>query len=336
MRWRQPAQARLILRASARRISTWSFTGKRQKRRHAGSSELLINPIRPGCRWGSRGRQPFWKTLPGLAGTERVARAATAIEEGNLRWWSRSVDSTYLTGKRCFVFGEANLAVGAARGAAEELGFEIVGLGAYNREFARDVRTAATQYGVDPLITDDYLEIEARIADVRPELILGTQMERHIGKRLGIPAAVISAPAHVQDFPARYSPQLGFEGANVLFDSWVHPLVMGLEEHLLHMFRNDFEFNDAVGPSHLSGHGARAPQQAESAPAPHETTPAALAFPAGEPALSWAQDAEIELKKIPFFVRGKARRNVESFAKENNIGVISVDTLYEAKAHYGR
>ena len=32
-------------------------------------------------------------------------------------------------------------------------------------------------------------------------MILGTQMERHIGKRLGIPCAVISAPVHVQDFP---------------------------------------------------------------------------------------------------------------------------------------
>jgi len=63
-------------------------------------------------------------------------------------------------------------------------------------------------------------------------MILGTQMERHIGKRLGIPCAVISAPVHVQDFPARYSPQMGFEGANVIFDTWVHPLVMGLEEHL--------------------------------------------------------------------------------------------------------
>ena len=76
-------------------------------------------------------------------------------------------------------------------------------------------------------------------------------MERHIAKRLGIPCAVISAPVHVQDFPARYSPQMGFEGANVLFDTWVHPLMMGLEEHLLGMFREDFEFHDGAAPSHL-------------------------------------------------------------------------------------
>ncbi|HMQ26554.1 MAG TPA: hypothetical protein PKA98_11250, partial [Acidimicrobiales bacterium] len=38
--------------------------------------------------------------------------------------------------------------------------------------------------------------------------------------------------------------------ANVLFDTWVHPLVMGLEEHLLTMFRGDFEFHDgAAGPA---------------------------------------------------------------------------------------
>ena len=70
----------------------------------------------------------------------------------------------------------------------------------------------AKEYGVEALITDDYLEVEAAIEALQPELILGTQMERHIGKRLGIPCAVISAPVHVQDFPARYSPQMGCRG----------------------------------------------------------------------------------------------------------------------------
>ena len=161
------------------------------------------------------------------------------------------MDSTYLTGKRVFIFGDATHAIAAARVARDELGFEVVGLGAYNREFAREVRAAAEAMGLTALITDDYLEVEAAIAELQPELVLGTQMERHIAKRLRIPCAVISAPSHVQDFPARYSPQMGFEGANVLIDTWIHPLVMGLEEHLLSMFRDDFEFNDAAGPSHL-------------------------------------------------------------------------------------
>ena len=197
-----------------------------------------------------------------------------------------------------------------------ELGFKVVGLGTYSREFARETREAAKLYGVEALITDDYLEVEAKIAELAPELVLGTQMERHVAKRLAIPCAVISAPAHVQDYPARFSPHMGFEGANVLFDACVHPLMMGLEEHLLTMFRGDAEFHEEASPSHL---GAKAPLD-----------------PASPIIVDWNDDAEKELKKIPFFVRGKARRNTETFARERGLARITVETLYDAKAHYSR
>jgi light-independent protochlorophyllide reductase subunit B len=160
---------------------------------------------------------------------------------------------------------------------------------------------------------------------LQPDLVLGTQMERHIAKRLGIPCAVISAPVHVQDFPARYSPQMGFEGANVIFDTWVHPLMMGLEEHLLAMFRDDHEFHDDAGASHL---GHQPTQDSDTTIAPKADTP-------GAPIL-WTPDAEKELKKIPFFVRGKARRNTESFAQTQGLAQITIETLYDAKAHFGR
>ncbi len=205
----------------------------------------------------------------------------------------------------------------------------MVGLGSYSREFAREVREAAKTYGIEALITDDYLEVEALVSQLQPEIILGTQMERHIAKRLGIPCAVISAPIHVQDFPARYSPQMGFEGANVLFDTWVHPLMMGLEEHLLTMFRDDHEFHDEAPPSHI-GHAVRTPRIPE-VPANSSPVP-----PANETAVAWAVEAEKELKKIPFFVRGKARRNTERFAYDQGLSMITVDTLYDAKAHFGR
>jgi light-independent protochlorophyllide reductase subunit B len=51
---------------------------------------------------------------------------------------------------------------------------------------------------------------------------------------------------------------------------------------------------------------------------------------------TWLAPAEAELKKIPFFVRGKARRNTEKYALDNGIAEITVDTLYDAKAFYGR
>ena len=159
-------------------------------------------------------------------------------------------------------------------------------------------------------------------------------VDDHIGKRLGIPCAVISAPVHVQDFPARYSPQMGWEGANVIFDTWIHPLVMGLEEHLLAMFREDFEFNDESGPSH---HGCHAQKPVAAAATTVDVQPTAHEdLTTGSDVTVWLADAEKELKKIPFFVRGKAKRNTEKFAADNGVTEISVDTLYEAKAHYAR
>jgi light-independent protochlorophyllide reductase subunit B len=243
-----------------------------------------------------------------------------------LPWYSRSVDSTYLTGKRVFIFADGTHALAAARMARDELGFEVVGLGTYSRERARDVRALADEYGLQALITDDYLAVERAVTELQPELVLGTQMERHIAKRLGIPCAVISTPAHVQDYPARYSPQMGFEGSNVIFDTWVHPLIMGLEEHLLTMFRDDFEFNDGAVPSHLGaeGGGSQQPESVVPMIAPEDG------------AVAWAVSAEKELRKIPFFVRGKARRNTEHFAIEQGLTVIDVETLYEAKAHFSR
>ncbi|MEN0041474.1 MAG: ferredoxin:protochlorophyllide reductase (ATP-dependent) subunit B [Pseudomonadota bacterium] len=299
------------------------------------------------CQWLKRSfRQEFTKTVPiGVGATGDFMREVAALtgisdeeiealiseQEVRLPWYSRSIDSTYLTGKRVFLFGDATHVIAMARVAAEEMGYEVVGLGTYSREFARDVREAGERHGVEALITDDYLEVEAKIAELQPELVLGSQMERHIAKRLGLPCAVISSPVHVQDFPARYSPQMGFEGANVLFDTLVHPLTMGLEEHLLHMFRDDFEFNDEAGPSHL-GHGsARAPVKTE----PQNEADAATIAPT-DTALRWTVEGEAELKKIPFFVRGKARRNTERYATERGLAEISLETLYEAKSHFSR
>ena len=298
----------------------------------------------------------FIAEVASLAGVD-AATVQAVLESNNARspWYAKSVDSTYLTGKRVFVFGDATHAIAAARIAHQELGFQVVGLGSYSREQARDVREAAKLYGVEALISDDYLEVEARIAELQVELVLGTQMERHIAKRLKVPCAVISAPVHVQDFPARYSPQMGFEGANVLFDSWVHPLMMGLEEHLLTMFRDDFEFHDGATASHLSHGGGpaspnvstvvstaarpadvAAPVSATVLPA-HTASPAAAAdTPLAANSAQWAPDAQKELQKIPFFVRGKARRNTERFAAERGLATITVDTLYDAKAHFGR
>jgi light-independent protochlorophyllide reductase subunit B len=95
------------------------------------------------------------------------------------------------------------------------------------------------------------------------------------------------------------------------------------------MFREDFEFNDSAGASHLGGHGA-AEKVSDAVAASEQTGEGAIAV------LHWAPEAENELKKIPFFVRGKAKRNTEAFARDKHLETITLETLYDAKASYGR
>ena len=273
------------------------------------------------CIWLERNLNiPFTTTVPlGVGATQdflkelhkvlemEIPQSVNESNNSKLTWYSNSVDSNYLTGKRVFIFGDGTHALAAARIANEELGFKVVGLGTYSREMARKVRPAAKALGLEALITNDYLEVEDAIKETSPELVLGTQMERHSAKRLGIPCAVISTPMHVQDVPARYSPQMGWEGANVIFDDWVHPLMMGLEEHLIGMFKHDFEFVDGH-QSHLGHLGGKGNQNTNKEAIKTNLQDSVITD--GDPI--WTHEGEKELSKIPFFVRGKVRRNTEN------------------------
>ena len=88
------------------------------------------------------------------------------------------------------------------------------------------------------------------------------------------------------------------------------------------MFREDFEFHTQAAPSHLP--------QTQAAVARHAPP---IEVPAPQ---AWTPEAEKELGKIPFFVRGKARRNTERYASELGVHTITVETLYDAKAHFSR
>tara|TARA_Y100000589_G_scaffold146518_2_gene140174 strand:+ start:105 stop:1682 length:1578 start_codon:yes stop_codon:yes gene_type:complete len=247
--------------------------------------------------------------------------------KSKLPWYSKSVDSNYLTGKRVFIFGDGTHVISAAKIATEELGFEVVGIGTYSREMARKVRSVAKELELEALITNNYLEVEDAIRQTSPELVLGTQMERHSAKRLGIPCAVISTPMHVQDVPARYSPQMGWEGANVIFDDWVHPLMMGLEEHLIDMFKHDFEFVD--------GHQSHLGQTNSNENVVKTITKKDIESEAKvEEKVLWTDSGKTELSKVPFFVRGKVKSNTEKYAISKGIIEISDETLYDAKAFF--
>jgi light-independent protochlorophyllide reductase subunit B len=216
-------------------------------------------------------------------------------------WFSRSIDCQNLTGKKAVVFGDATHAASMTKILAREMGIRVACAGTYCKHDADWFREQVQGFCDQILITDDHTQVGDIIAELQPSAIFGTQMERHVGKRLDIPCGVISPPIHIQNFPLGYRPFLGYEGANQIADLVYNSFNLGMEDHLLSIF---------------GGHDTK------------EVITKGLSTTTD---FQWSQDGLEELNKIPGFVRGKVKRNTEKFARQNSINVITVDVLFAAK-----
>ena len=220
-------------------------------------------------------------------------------------WFSRSIDCQNLTGKKAVVFGDNTHAAAMTKILAREMGIHVVLAGTYCKYDADWFRKEVSEYCDDVLISDDNGAIGDAIARLEPSAIFGTQMERHVGKRLDIPCGVIASPIHIQNFPVGYTPFLGYEGANQLVDLIYNSFTLGMEDHLLEIFGG------------------------------HDTKEVITKGISADSDLNWAKDAQAELNKIPGFVRGKVKRNTEKFARDRGFDQITVEVMYAAKESVG-
>ena len=220
-------------------------------------------------------------------------------------WFSRSIDCQNLTGKKAVVFGDATHAAAMTKILAREMGIRVSCSGTYCKQDADWFREQVQGFCDEVLITDDHTQVGDMIARIEPSAIFGTQMERHIGKRLDIPCGVISAPVHIQNFPLGYRPFLGYEGTNQIADLVYNSFTLGMEDHLLEIF---------------GGHDTK------------EVITKSLSTVEG---ITWTSDGLAELNKIPGFVRGKIKRNTEKFARDNEIAQITLEVMYAAKEAAG-
>jgi light-independent protochlorophyllide reductase subunit B len=220
-------------------------------------------------------------------------------------WFSRSIDCQNLTNKKAIVFGDSTHAAAITKVLVREMGIGVTCAGTYCTYDADWFREQVQGYADEVFITDDHTQVGDMIARLEPSAIFGTQMERHIGKRLDIPCGVISAPVHIQNFPLGYRPFLGYEGSNQIADLVYNSFSLGMEDHLLEIF---------------GGHDTK------------EVITKALST---DDSFKWTPDAQKELNKIPGFVRGKIKRNTEKFAREEGVNTISIEVMYAAKEAVG-
>ena len=280
--------------------------------------ERFGTPAAQELPYGEAGTTRFLRELCGLCEipAERIAAAA---RESQLLWYARTVDAHALSGKRVAVFGAPTAAAGIARVMRDELDMQVDFVGTYALEWGDWLRARVADITGTVLVTDDYRAVAREIDRLRPDIVFGSQMERHSASAVGVPCAVVSPPAHILNFPLGYAPFIGYDGANHIGDLVNQTQVLGLEHHLIETF----------GPR---GQG----RFAEAAPEPEaaERVPVAAGQIAGEE-LRWDPAAEKLLGRVPFFVRKKARTNIEKYARERRIDIVDEAVVLRAREHVG-
>jgi light-independent protochlorophyllide reductase subunit B len=254
-------------------------------------------------------------------------------------WFARTADMESFSGKRAFVFGDATHTVGTVKFLHDELGMQIAGAGTYLTHEAEWVREQLAGYLPDEgrgardgglLVTDVFQDVAQRIAELGPDLVCGTQMERHACRKLDIPCMVIAPPTHIENHLLGYRPILGFDGADHLADTVYTTATLGMEKHLIDMFGDagleyDREQRTENKEPRTEDRGPQIEDYDVSVP-PLAVHPAVVV---------WSTDAMAMLKKVPFFVRGRVQKNVEKYAAEHGHAEISADVLQAAREALG-
>nr|YP_009502129.1 putative group II intron reverse transcriptase/maturase protein [Porolithon onkodes]ASB29819.1 putative group II intron reverse transcriptase/maturase protein [Porolithon onkodes] len=216
-------------------------------------------------------------------------------------WFSRSIDCQNLTGKKAVVFGDATHASAITRILSSEMSIRVIWSGTYCLNESDWFKNQVKNYCDQVVITDDHTLVADLIVKADPNAIFGTQMERHVGKRISVPCGVISSPVHIQNFPLSYRPFLGYEGTNQIADLVYNSFTLGMEDHLLEFFGG------------------------------HDTKQVSEMNLSSENSFSWSREAKEELAKIPGFVRNRVKKNTERFACANSLDKITVQVMYKAK-----
>nr|YP_009559597.1 protochlorophyllide reductase ChlB subunit [Diphasiastrum digitatum]AZU95394.1 protochlorophyllide reductase ChlB subunit [Diphasiastrum digitatum] len=216
-------------------------------------------------------------------------------------WFSKSIDCQNSKKRKAVIFGDATHAASMTKILGREMGIRVSCAGTYCKHDMEWFNEQVKGFCDEVLVTDDHTQIANMVARVEPSAIFGTQMERHIGKRLDIPCGVISSPIHIQNFPLGYRPFSGYEGTNQIADSVYNSFTSGMEDH----------FPDIFGG--------------------HDTKEVIIEPLCTETGVIRNPESQLELRKIPGFIRSKIKRKTEKFAIQNGIINITLEIFFTAK-----
>ncbi len=252
-------------------------------------------------------------------------------------WFARTADMESFSNKKAFVFGDATHTVGIVKFLRDELGMQIIGAGTYLEQHADWVRKELEGYLPGALmVTDRFQDVAQVIEDEMPDLVCGTQMERHSCRKLDVPCMVVCPPTHIENHLLGYYPFFGFAGADVIADRVYLSCKLGLEKHLIDFFGDaglEYDESAQATEAHVAQSDSNGELSSTVERASAVVPEASEISDDGE--MKWSDEAETMLKKVPFFVRKKVRKNTENFARGIGEPVITVEVFRKAKESLG-
>nr|YP_009546205.1 photochlorophyllide reductase subunit B [Gloeochaete wittrockiana]ASQ40266.1 photochlorophyllide reductase subunit B [Gloeochaete wittrockiana] len=223
-------------------------------------------------------------------------------------WFSKlhTRDSSILnsTEQTAVIFGDTTHSLLMSKIFVREMGIKVLWSGSFCKYDSSWFVEQIQNFVETLLITEEHAKVANAIAKSEPKAVFGTQMERHTGKRLGLPCGVISAPIHIQNYPLGFRPFMGYEGLKQITDLVYNSFLLGPNSsNLFESFGNNLLYLDSTNQI-------------------LNDTVIEL--------VNWSESAKEELLKYPGFAREKIKSFIEKFATKQKIDLITLDLFYIA------
>jgi nitrogenase molybdenum-iron protein NifN len=192
-------------------------------------SKFHVPLHRIGLPIGVRACDEFSAAMEAATGREMPRR--TALDRGRL------VDSyvdahKYLSGKKAVVYGEEDLVAGLAVFLAETgITPVLCASGGRTKRLAEAIFSAAPELRGRAEVREgsDFGEIEARAAELKPDLLIGSSKGYRLARSLGVPLVRCGFPVHDR-IGAQRIRILGYAGTQELFDRIVNAVLEAKQE----------------------------------------------------------------------------------------------------------
>lgn len=133
-----------------------------------------------------------------------------------LPWYARLLPPETFAGRRAAVFGDFTYPLGIGYALSREVGLDVVACGTYLTHLERDFLFHAQTFTEGGFAEDDPERVAGRIESARPDLVVGTELERPVAGILEVPFLPLCYPT--ADRPFVEGPLMGYRGSSILAD----------------------------------------------------------------------------------------------------------------------